>query len=172
MSETKECRMCKQHKPCADFHKSGSSKDGLYRICKSCRSISAKASNEKYRDKLRKKGKEYREKNKEKCRERTRQWRKSKGPGLKDFMLRSRLASKYKTTPEIVSVLMEEQGNACSICGGDFGKRGPQIDHDHATGKMRGFLCVNCNLALGFFKDDMGLMRAAIAYLEKYDGHA
>lgn len=38
----------------------------------------------------------------------------------------------------------------CAICGG-----GPIVfDHNHATGKFRGFLCHRHNLALGYFRGD------------------
>ncbi len=40
-------------------------------------------------------------------------------------------------------------------------------DHDHVTGKFRGHLCHDCNKALGFFKDDVNLLKSAIEYLEK-----
>ncbi|MGH9754966.1 MAG: endonuclease domain-containing protein [Blastocatellia bacterium] len=34
--------------------------------------------------------------------------------------------------------------------------------------KIRGLLCRHCNLALGNMKDDISLLRKAIAYLEKH----
>jgi hypothetical protein len=43
------------------------------------------------------------------------------------------------------------------------------LDHDHKTGKFRGWLCHDCNKALGFFKDDVSLMKSAIEYVEKND---
>jgi hypothetical protein len=42
-------------------------------------------------------------------------------------------------------------------------------DHDHVTGKFRGWLCQCCNLGLGAFKDSVEKMRLAIAYRERYD---
>lgn len=61
--------------------------------------------------------------------------------------------------------LMAQQGGACAIC-----RKEPVgrlcVDHCHATGKVRGLLCATCNMGLGFYRDDEGLMRAAAAYLK------
>lgn len=40
-------------------------------------------------------------------------------------------------------------------------------DHNHKTGKLRGFLCNHCNLALGGFRDNKQILLDAIEYLEK-----
>jgi hypothetical protein len=39
------------------------------------------------------------------------------------------------------------------------------VDHDHRTGAVRGLLCVDCNVALGRFKDDIEAVRRAAEYL-------
>lgn len=43
-------------------------------------------------------------------------------------------------------------------------------DHDHRTGEWRGLLCSRCNSAIGLFSDNVGLLKAAIAYLENPPG--
>ena len=60
--------------------------------------------------------------------------------------------------------LMEEV-EACEICGGKEDTL--NLDHDHQSGEARGYLCNQCNLGLGHFKDDPKLLRAAIKYLAK-----
>lgn len=56
----------------------------------------------------------------------------------------------------------------CEVCGAPPGKRALHFDHDHETGKFRGWLCHGCNLALGFADDDSGRLRALADYLEKF----
>lgn len=43
------------------------------------------------------------------------------------------------------------------------------LDHCHITGKIRGFLCSNCNTGLGLFKDNINLLESAIKYLRTHN---
>ena len=58
----------------------------------------------------------------------------------------------------------------CQICGSE--KPGTDqyehlcIDHNHASGMVRGILCSPCNAALGLAKESTELLRKAIAYLQ------
>ena len=64
----------------------------------------------------------------------------------------------------------ESQDGGCTICRTDVpgGKGGWHLDHDHATGQVRGILCHRCNLALGYFGDDRDRVRSAIEYLRRH----
>jgi hypothetical protein len=59
------------------------------------------------------------------------------------------------------------QGGMCKICGLHIAelKRYLSADHDHATGRFRGLLCVRCNTALGNVKDNIHLLENMISYL-------
>lgn len=70
--------------------------------------------------------------------------------------------------------LLEKQQYKCLGCRtqigehDDLGINAACIDHDHKTGKVRGLLCRNCNLALGNTKDNKATLRRLMAYLS-YD---
>lgn len=56
------------------------------------------------------------------------------------------------------------QKNRCAICQGK--PRRLCLDHDHATGFFRGFLCQGCNAGLGMFQDRPAILRLAASFLE------
>lgn len=55
----------------------------------------------------------------------------------------------------------------CGICGVDknIAGRDLAIDHDHATGKVRGLLCHNCNAMLGHARDNPEYLLRAVDWL-------
>lgn len=52
--------------------------------------------------------------------------------------------------------------SACEICGATFSL---VLDHDHETGEVRGTLCRRCNLGIGYFRDDVNTINAALRYI-------
>lgn len=59
---------------------------------------------------------------------------------------------------------LRETITECIICGDNCRL---DVDHDHATGKIRGLLCSRCNRGIGFFKDNPEILLKARDYLEK-----
>jgi hypothetical protein len=57
----------------------------------------------------------------------------------------------------------ELHSNGCQACGST---ENLHIDHDHSTGKVRGCLCSNCNLALGHAQDNPDILRKLADYIE------
>ena len=76
---------------------------------------------------------------------------------------------KYGLTIKDYRSMLAAQGGGCAICGRtENGKRHNfDIDHDHATGEVRGLLCNRCNRMLSNALDKPELLRKAIAYLEQ-----
>ena len=79
-------------------------------------------------------------------------------------------SSKHGLTPAQARALIEKQGGTCAACGnlpqGKAHHGVLHIDHCHATGKIRGALCSNCNMALGLLKDNPERLRKLAAYLD------
>lgn len=92
-----------------------------------------------------------------------RRWRDSDPSRAARVARRSNLKSSYGITVEQYEALADAQGRACAIC-----RKGKKllVDHDHATGAVRGLLCLKCNSALGSLGDDVAGLRRALAYLE------
>lgn len=72
------------------------------------------------------------------------------------------LATRYGITLEARDELIAKQGGVCAICAGPMSRA--VIDHDHATGKVRGVLCHPCNIKLHAL-DKWPHRNAAVAYL-------
>jgi hypothetical protein len=73
---------------------------------------------------------------------------------------------------EQYEALLAAQRGACAICKvslEEYASRSRfgafQVDHDHATGRVRGLLCHNCNRAIGMLGDNAAILQRAISYL-------
>lgn len=60
----------------------------------------------------------------------------------------------------------------CECCKKPPGKRGLHLDHDHVTGRFRGWLCHKCNNSIGMLGDNIGGVKAAIEYLRRAWAHS
>jgi hypothetical protein len=57
--------------------------------------------------------------------------------------------------------LLEAQGGGCALCNAKPKTRRLHVDHDHATGAVRGLLCHRCNRALPTWVTDRWLADAS-----------
>jgi hypothetical protein len=76
---------------------------------------------------------------------------------------------KYNLEPQHKQALIDAQSNLCAICGYNLVKRfgDMKIDHNHATGDVRGLLYDHCNRGLGFFRDNQDSLKNAISCLAR-----
>lgn len=80
----------------------------------------------------------------------------------------SSFKKRYGITTEERDELFSSQGFACRACGTTAlrSKKYWHVDHCHTTGKVRGILCPNCNIALGQVNDSVEHLQKLITYLE------
>lgn len=73
-------------------------------------------------------------------------------------------------TVERYNEMLHEQNMCCAICGANAMDlpKALCVDHDHATGEVRGLLCRSCNVAIGHLKDSLELVHRAANYLALY----
>ena len=81
------------------------------------------------------------------------------------------LQYKYGIGIREYKAMVRKQAGLCPVCllhlpSGDSNP----VDHNHATGKIRGVLHLRCNLLLGQADDNPQLLRNAAKYLEDSKG--
>lgn len=81
---------------------------------------------------------------------------------------RHSLKKKYQITVEQYETMLQQQGGVCAICSAAPGKRRLHVDHDHATRKIRGLLCLRCNVTVGVVEKRAELLQLAAAYVARH----
>ncbi len=78
--------------------------------------------------------------------------------------------NRYGISRRAYNRLHDYQNGMCAACGGPPGAEDGvfRIDHDHATGKVRGLLCLQCNAALGNVHDKPEVLARLKLYLEAH----
>lgn len=143
-NEVRTCRVCQQSKSWTEFHRHVTARDGIRSECKVCCAAAQIA---------------WRDRN-------------------LDQVLNNHLVRQFGITLKQFRAIEAEQGGLCAICRrppseAPFKRRGQGlaarlvVDHDHASGAIRGLLCATCNSGLGNFRDNADALRSAAKYLEQ-----
>ena len=66
------------------------------------------------------------------------------------------------------ATLLTKQESRCAICLRPQEK--PFVDHCHRTQRVRGLLCLDCNLGIGLLGDSPETARRAAEYLKRFNG--
>ena len=138
----KQCSKCKEIKEHADFHKCKTHLygKGLSYYCKAC-------ANKNSREHHSRRVKED-----------------------ESFRLQKKnnyIKSRHGITLQEYKARLAQQQYTCAICRVKLSDGDPNVhlDHCHKTGKLRAFLCTNCNRGLGHFQDSIDNLQSAINYL-------
>ena len=83
----------------------------------------------------------------------------------KDLQRDDYYKKKYDLSLVEYAKLFKIQKGVCATCGNRT-KVNLYVDHDHQTGKVRGLLCLRCNLGIGYFQDNPKALLSAATYLK------
>lgn len=103
----------------------------------------------------------------EKSRSNQKRWRDKQTP---EWRFNRSLVYKFGITIEHYYSMLDSQAGRCAICRTMTPGRYKNffcVDHDHATGEIRGLLCDSCNIGLSKFRDDTNVVLRAALYLAR-----
>lgn len=140
-----------------------------------------KARKKKYyldnREKLLREEKERRINNKEKYKQKGRKtYNKNKDKillGAALYYIKNKdkyLKNLYNISLDDYNRLFNFQEGKCAICGKHQSelKKSLAVDHDHSNSQIRGLLCGNCNIGIGYLEDNSSILDKASKYLKNY----
>lgn len=139
----KRCRTCERDLPRSAFWRDRSTRDGLCGSCKDCK---------------RKQNAAWHQQNKRLRSDYSRAYSKANPERVAGYHRKRR----YGLSQDEYQALVARQSGLCALCDQP---RALVVDHDHASGRIRGLLCRPCNTALGAFGDDPQRLGRAIGYL-------
>jgi len=170
----KQCCACKLFKPATTefFYSDKRKKTGFMSRCKPCWTNYIREWRNRDPEKRRERDRRDYHHHRERILETKRKWTSANLVRVRqigrDFKRKTR-GAKYGMTAEEYRLCELRRANGCEICGhlpkGE--QRALALDHQHRTGKVRGWLCTRCNTGLGLFRDDPELLRQAIEYLQE-----
>jgi hypothetical protein len=115
-------------------------------------------------------------KNKDACKEKARVYAAKNRHRTRARARLRHLLSAYGLTPEQFKELAANQGGKCPLCdrqlqlsADGLNSHQAPVDHCHKSERVRGILCVNCNLGLGLVERE-GWLDRALAYKKKFEG--
>lgn len=162
--KSKTCRICIEDKPTTEFCKDKRSSDSLSSRCRKCNYFGVKNWRKNNPEKHKKNLKKYKEAHP------TETMLQARKDGNKNYYRngqKSRIKYRYGISFEDFEEMKERQNNLCAICKTKTYEKELNIDHCHATGKIRGLLCTKCNTGIGLFCDDINLLKNVITYLNE-----
>jgi hypothetical protein len=163
----KRCKQCGEVKALDDFYAEAGCRDGRRPECKACTAAKRKRWYEANREREIARVKAWQQANAERHNENQRARRER--PEVKAREREGHLKRKFGITQERYAELLAAQGGGCAVCRRKAKPgRSLHVDHDHATGEVRGLLCFSCNAALGHLADDPDRIHALSRYVLRH----
>ena len=169
---SKACTKCGKEKPLDKFDfKHRVAKNGthhFYGMCRKCRNAKIMEWHKKNPKKVTLAQQKYAENNREKLSRRTREW--NVANRFRRALNASRATAKRRNHLSCDATVRELEvafTGRCAVCGvweSECSKR-LHMDHDYATGKFRGWLCGQCNAALGLLQDSREVISDLLKYI-------
>jgi hypothetical protein len=151
----KFCNQCQTTKPVEEFHRRAGTRSGRASQCITCRQA-------------------YLARSLDVRRPASAKWKAEHPEAVKEHSARGRprgranALAQYGLTIESYDAMLTEQAGVCAICGREnASKRRLAVDHDHATGEVRGLLCNRCNAGIGLLGDTAEAVARAVVYLRE-----
>lgn len=96
--------------------------------------------------------------------------RKEKYQRNKESVISNRLQTKFGMTLDQYNLKLSKQRGKCNICGitEEQNKKRLAVDHNHQTGEIRDLLCNNCNVLIGFLKEDLKVSLNLTKYIRRW----
>jgi hypothetical protein len=154
------CSMCALSKPTSDFIPRNAR-------CVDCRRIKSRSYAQSDR------GKEMKRRYWQKHGDRLRALKRLQENANADLIRDRKLRYYYGISLDYFRELLAQQGGVCAIClQPERAKRGGRVkslavDHDHATGAVRGLLCCSCNTAVGLIRECPDILNNIRSYLAR-----
>jgi len=73
---------------------------------------------------------------------------------------------KYGITINQYNIMCAKQKGVCAACGKPPKRERLSVDHNHQTGVVRGLLCNDCNMVLGFIHEDIERLKGILQYIK------
>lgn len=147
----KTCTQCKVEKTLDEFFKDKQHKDGLHTWCKACKSARRKTWGESNREHFNAYMRRYNAEH-------------PKSVAFKKRASERVLKCRYGISREMKREMLALQNDACALC--ERKDKRLVVDHEHSTGKVRGYLCHSCNRSLHIL-DNQQLLQKAIEYCSR-----
>jgi hypothetical protein len=162
----KACRKCGVVKPLSEFYQQRGMKDGHRHNCMSCHKQGSKDWYSRNREDWIQHVAQWKRTNRDRVNASNRRRRVERGDELKRKERAGHLRRKYGLKLSHFDMLVTAQLGMCAICHRIEMER-LHVDHDHASGRVRGLLCGKCNKAIGLLGDDPRLVLSAETYLRR-----